>query len=66
MWVVMGDEWCERQLNRREYNEDFSEQGFAPAPKGQAGLPTLLRQQSGREAQSAGTLWFKKVRYPVV
>ncbi len=29
MWVVMGDEWCERQLNRGEHNEDFSEQEFA-------------------------------------
>jgi hypothetical protein len=45
MWVVMGDEWYERAFNRRKYNEAHSEQGLA--------LPTLLRQQSGREARSA-------------
>ncbi len=40
--AVMRDEWCERQLNRREHNDDFSEREFA--------LSARLRQQSGREA----------------
>ncbi len=49
MWVVMGDEWCERQLNRREYNEDFSEQGFAlPRRVRQACLREFVSSQAGR------------------
>ncbi len=43
MWVVLGDDWCERVFNRRELDVDISEREFA--------LSARLRQQSGREVQ---------------
>lgn len=43
MWVVVGDEWCVRGLNRRKHNEDYTEREFA--------LPDCVTQAGRRKGQ---------------